>query len=469
MDAPESPFALVTREFTFPEYIHWFGQQIQAINDRCQGRTSGLWLEMGTGKTVCSTAVALYKKLHGVQHTLVIGPPILIRQWVSWLRSIKPELTVIAYRGTPKERAELSLDVDFVVVGIQIFKKEYRRFHDFYKHRSVFTIVDEATILASIKSDSHEKVFDFTAGRDVQLLSGTPANKPGDVYGLMKFTAPGKYRNLKHFENLHVEERDFYKNPSKWQNLDELKANLMENSSRILLKDIYPNLDTPLYAPLPYDLEPAHQSLYNKLAEEELLKLPDGGKVDATSANRLRHALGQIVVNYDTFSGDPSKVSAAVEMIEQKLDELGNGKLIVFADYRMTVRQLCRRLQKHNFLPINSEVTPKQKDSNLEAFVKDTKVRGLVIQFVSGGKGLDGLQHVCNHCLFIEPCQQPRDFHQAVARLHRLGQSKKVIVYMATAAGTLQVRGFKNLLENDDLVNQVVTSATSLRSEIFGK
>lgn len=37
-----------------------------------------------------------------------------------------------------------------------------------------------------------------------------------------------------------------------------------------------------------------HLKLYRKLAEEELLKLPDGGKIDATQATKLVHALGQI-------------------------------------------------------------------------------------------------------------------------------------------------------------------------------
>lgn len=464
-----TPFEIVTTHYTFPPKIKWFDEQVAVVNDRAGDVNSGLWLDMGTGKTVCSTAIALFKSLmEGYRTSLVIMPPILIPQWAEWLRSIKPALSVTEYKGTPAARKGLNLDANFVLIGIQIFKRDFARIRGHYQNKPVFVIVDEATIISNISSDSHQKVHEFSIGRPITLLSGTPANKPGDVYGLMKFTAPGTYRNLKHFENMHVEERDFYNNPSTWQNLELLKDNLMVNSSRVLLADLYKDIDTPLYLPILYDLEEKHMKLYTRLAEEELLKLPNGGKIDATSANRLRHALGQIVVNYDHFSGDDDNVSAAVELVEQKLNELGNGKLVVFADYRMTVRQVCRRLSKYNFLPINSEVSDKQKQANLKRFVDDPSCRGLVVQFVSGGKGLDGLQHVCNDCLFIEPCLQPRDFHQAVARLQRLGQTKKVRVYMATASGTLQVRGFRNLLDNDDVVNQVVRNAIDLRREIFG-
>ena len=117
---------------------------------------------------------------------------------------------------------------------------------------------------------------------------------------------------------------------------------------------------------------------------------------------------------------------------------------------------------------MNSEVTPSQKEKNVERFVNDSKCRVMVAQFRSAGYGLDGLQHVCNHAFYAEPCQQPRDFHQSVARLARTGQTKPVQVYIGMAQGTLQVRAFNNLLNNDELVNTVIRSVADLRQAIFG-
>jgi SNF2 family DNA or RNA helicase len=127
-----------------------------------------------------------------------------------------------------------------------------------------------------------------------------------------------------------------------------------------------------------------------------------------------------------------------------------------------------QHLAHRGIVTINSEVSDKQKEQNLERFMGDPKCRVMAAQFISGGKGLDGMQHVCHHVLFVEPCQQPRDFHQAVARLHRLGQRKRVMVMLATASGTVQVRGFRNLLANDALVNKVVPSMVDLRAEVYG-
>jgi len=70
--------------------------------------------------------------------------------------------------------------------------------------------------------------------------------------------------------------------------------------------------------------------------------------------------------------------------------------------------------------------------------------------------------------MYVEPCTSPRDFHQANARLARMGQTKPVQVYMAIASGTLQARSFENLLKKDEVVNQVIRNVGDLRTMIFG-
>lgn len=474
-----TPFELVLQHFILPEKVNGrdfipLPKQVEAINRLAPLQNQGHWLDMGTGKTFVSTMCALYWMIVAGNASFVVMPPLLIKQWAKWLRLIRyretgEPLTVTAYRGTPKQRAAMSLDVDFVVVGVQIFKRDYDRFVTYFSHRRFTVIVDEANIIAGVGSAQHQLVFDFAIGHVQMLLTGTPINKPGDGYGLLKFVAPGTYRNLLQFENLHVAERDFFNMPTEYQNLDLLRSNMEINSMRILYRDMYSATETPLYVPLDYDLEPDHYKLYTRLSNDQLLKLPDGGKIDGTTANRLRHALGQIVVNLAHFSQDPSAKSNAILFIEERLAEMGDGKLLIFAHYKMTVAATVQALKKYGALAINSEVSAVQKDKNVEAFIQDPACRVLVVQYISGGKGLDGLQFVCHTVMCIEPCQQPRDFHQAIARLDRTGQTQRVLVLLAIANGTLQRRGFDKLIENDTIVNQVVRSAVELREEIFGR
>lgn len=462
-----TPLEVVQQVYTFP-FDSFFPEQVETINDLGALQKSGHWLDVGVGKTFTSTACALYHHIIEGSATVVIMPPVLIRQWARWLAKIKPSPSVVEWRGTPTERRKLSLDRQFVLVGIQMFKKDYERFTEFFKDRSYAVIIDEANALANIDSDQHEKVYEFSVGHPAILLTGTPVGNPMHVYGLTKFTAPGVYRNFIQFCALHVEERDFFNNPSKFCNLDVLGENIMKNAKRFLFSDVYRDVDEPLFIPINYDLEPKHLALYRKLASEQLLKLPEGGKIDATTAGKLLHALGQIVVNHSHFSGDDKDTSAAVDVVQETLDELGDGKVIVFSFYRLTTALLCKHFKKYGAVAIAGDVGPKQKDKNRDRFVDDPKCQLIVIQFASGGFGLDGLQHVCNDALFIEPCQQPSVFAQCVGRLKRTGQTKRVRIRCAIAEGTLHVRQFKALLDKDQVVNQIIRNGTDLRDMIYG-
>ncbi len=477
MNTERKPLDWVLDRYLFPAHPvtgtpwEFKPKQIEVINDLALNWNAGFWLEMSVGKTACATACALYHNISMDHATIVVMPPLLIPQWAKFLRSIKDvqtgkALTVCEYRGTPRERAALDKDVQFLLVGYQIFKKDYALLREYYNHRAYTVILDEATAVSNVKTDNHRMLFEFTVGHPRMLLSGTPANNPLDAYGLLRFTNPTAYRSQTQFINLHVADVDFYGKPVKFKDLERVYQALEMNSQRVLFREVHAASDPPMIMPVEYELDEDHYKLYKKLANEQLLELETGGKIDATTANKLTHALGQIVVNHAHFSGDPSKKSAAFDLIEELLHELGHGKLVVCANYRMSIAALIKHFE--GAVAINSEVSQKDKEEAVERFTKDPSCRLIVIHPKSGGYGLDGLQYVCNNALWIEPCTIPRDFAQANARLDRTGQTQRVIIRIGIAKGTTQPRAFNNLLANDALMNSVIRTAGDLRSAIFG-
>ena len=437
---------------------------------------------MGTGKTLCATVVSLSLHLLAraqgqAYSTVVVMPPLLLTQWARWLRSLNPAPSVTVYRGTPAQRQRLSLDAPFVLVGVHIFKRDYERLSRHFAPRAFNLVIDEATMVCHVGTDTHAKLHEFGLGRVLLALTGTPSGKPLNAYGLMKFSAPGTYRSRTQFENLHVDTYDFFGQPSTYKNLELLASNLRKNARRILYEDMYAGVQAPQYTPWPYELDPAHLKLYHQLCEQQLLKLPQsphqdggpGGKIDATTENALTHALGQIVCNWGHFSGDARQSSKAIELVRHQLGALGSAKLVVFAHYRMTIANLLGALIEYGAVAVNGDVSTAQKERNVQRFIDDPQCRVILIQFKSGGYGLDGLQHVAHHALFIEPCQQSDTFNQCVARLKRTGQTRRVHVALAIAQGTTQVHGFSRLLSNDALSHRVARHAGELRQRIFGQ
>ena len=460
------PYEIVKANFQLPFELYPFQQD--TVNELGWLETIGLYLDTGCGKTATGTVIALLKKFEHGNVTLCIMPPILIKTWARWLKKI-PGITVVEYYGSIKERKQIVLRGDFILVSMQVFKNDFDRIFRELHGRALTVLVDEATSVKNIGSDNHKKVFQMQQGHSLLLLTGTPLSTPIDGYAYCKLVAPGIYRNKQQFENIHVVERDFFKKPTEWGNLELLAKNMKVNAVRLLKGDVLKDLPPITYTPIFYELESDHHRLYTRLAEEQVLKLESGGKIDATQTTALYHALQQIVMNYGYFSGDPSKRPAGYDVIDQVTEELDGKKLIIFASYRMTNAGLLTYLQKSGAVAVYGDIPEKQKMRNIDRFIDDPTCTRLIAQPTSAGYGVDGLQHVCCDALFMEEPVVPMHFHQACARLHRDGQKENTNVRIAVAERTLQVRLHGQLLENDALINRVIAGPKDLRDAIFGK
>ena len=137
---------------------------------------AGMYFEIGAGKTSTATAAALYHRIHRPGHTLVLMPPILIRQWNEWLKKIKGINSVTMYKGTPSERKNLDLDAEFVLMSMDIFKRDFDRIYDYYLDRNVTLIVDEAVSVKNPTTQNHKCVWAFH-NKDLKHISAAKQSK----------------------------------------------------------------------------------------------------------------------------------------------------------------------------------------------------------------------------------------------------------------------------------------------------
>lgn len=456
--------------------------QVEAIEALAPLKASGMYADPGCGKTFMSTVAALYKlDLEPDLCTFVIMPPILIRQWYDWLtkevEGIEPS-TVVKYVGTPAQRAAMDLSkAAFVLMSTPIFKRDRKSLLDRVQGRPLFGILDEAHSIKNVSSDNYRMFRDTFAlypGNELTLLTGSPLNTPIDAYAYVKLVSPNIYASKQQFLNLHVETVDHFNNPVRFKNLDLLHENLMVGSVRILKQDVFKNLKHPHYVPLRYDLSPSHKKLYDKLMRDQLLELESGGKIDATTAQRLLHCAQQIVCNYEHFS-EGDEPSAALDLVDAVVDELdlansrdNQTKLLIFAQYRMTNRRLLEHLKDYGAVACYSEISRAKQTEAETRFREDPTCRVLVAHPLSAGYGLN-FQDCCADVLFLESPTVPGPFHQGLARVYRLGQKRTPTVRIAIASGTVQERLHSRLLKNDELVNVVQGGYQDLKDAIYGE
>lgn len=428
----------------------------------------GLFYAVGGGKTVVSTVVA---KLWKSNHTIIACPPILLPQWEEWLNSVGEKDTSIF--ATPK-RTTAMLNHRWVIMSHAIFRDSFVDIMAFYKGRKLDVIVDEAQSIKNPKSKLYRYVNQIVApDRNLLMLTATPTSKPQDTYTYIKLKTPQIYRSFGHWTNVHVANTDIFGAITAYKNLDVLADNFAIKAVARTKTDLFgDNLD-PIMQPMVYDLAPAHLKLYNKLAEEQLLLLDNGEKIDATSAQRLRHALQQIVLNYARFSGKETDRAAGMDLLDEIIEQVnpmdkGNSKLAIWTYYknssRMVTEYLQNKFDKQAVVAAYSEV---DSAKSVKAIMNDENCRILVAQPSSVGVGLN-LHHVCSEMLFLEQSTTPMQTRQAIGRVDRAGQKIRPTIRFGQARHTIQIAMFNDLLKNDDLVSQVERTPKSLRDEIFG-
>lgn len=454
----------LVRERGFP--VELYPYQKKSVEELGPIDRSGLYYAPGTGKTFTSLALAQFKIITKmIDAVLIIVPPVLLPNWSRNVAKL-PGVSQTVYVGPPAKRKALDLDVDVLLVGIQIFKKDFATFAGWAAGRRVLVIVDEAQMLKNIGSDNFKKVRDFCRDQQVCLLTGTPVSVPLDAYAMIKLVSPSVYKTMHQFENIHVEERDFFKKPTKYRHLDLLHDNLMISAHRVLTEDVLQDLPEVTYTPIYYDLDPAHLRLYQRLADEQMVKLENGDKLDLTNVSALFNALSQVPANAEHFS-EGAIQSTVLDLIDGVLDELDGQKLLIFTHYVMTTERIAAHLKA--WKPAVLYGKTKNRQGEIDRFVEDPACKVFVVNLRAGGAGVDRLQEVCRNMLLIELPYRSAEFRQAVARLHRDGQKNAVHVRIAVANKTLNVRTWDALQHNDDLVAECVRSPKTLRSILKGE
>ena len=451
-----------------PLPVEGYPFQQAAVNDLAPHDRLALYFDVGTGKTYTSIFIAL-AKLHAgwIDKVVVVVPPVLIPNWSRTIAKFQGT-TQTVYMGTPTQRKLIKLDGQFIIVGVQILKKDYASLQSKLGSNKLFVIVDEAQMLKNPASGNFKTINDMAYEQQLCLLTGTPLSVPTDAYAYIKLVTPGIYKSQYQFESIHVEERDFWEKPKKYANLEMLNKNLMLQAHRVLKEDVLLDLPELTYTPLYYDLDPKHLKLYRTLAEEQMAKLSDGNKIDLTNASALFQALQQVPCNSEHFS-EGAVTSTVLDLIDTVLDELGGKKLVIFCHYRMTTTRLLEYLKPHNAVALFGGTAANQRQANIDKFVRDPKCKVIILQHKSGGSGIDELQHVCSDILMVELPYRASDLRQAIARVHRDGQRSAVNVRLAIALSTLQVRLWEYLQDNDSLVNTVIRGPQDIREALAGR
>lgn len=450
----------------------WNYQQY-AINHVIDNSASGLFLDMGMGKTVSTlTAIDDLMLLGEVNKVLVIAPLRVAED--TWSTEVDKwdhlkHLRISKILGSKKQREEaINTEADIYVTN--------RENVDWLVTECFNSWIWEMVVIDELSSFKSSKAKRFRALKKVRPrfkrivgLTGTPA--PNSLIDLWPqiYLLDGGQRLGKTITGY----KERYFKPGRRNGYVVYNWNLKEGSEEAIqnkISDICISMSAKDYLDIPERIDNRVEitlpvkvmDTYRQLEKDLVLEI---GEEDITAANAavLTNKLLQLA-NGAIYSEDKEVVRIHDEKLDrlEEIIDIANGKpILVFYnfkhDYDRISKMLTKNKIKHQALNTSDDIKKWNKG----------EIHVALLHPASAGHGLN-LQYGGNIIVWFGLTWSLELYQQANARLHRQGQKETVIIHHLIAKGTVD-EDVMNALANKEVNQNMLLEAVKARIKEVNK
>eukprot|EP00898_Chlorokybus_atmophyticus_P003858 jgi/Chlat1/4473/Chrsp29S04570 len=445
-----------------PSYLtggELFPHQLEALNwlRRAYRRKNVILAdEMGLGKTIsASSFLAATRMEFNVQTpSLVVVPLSTLPNWSSELALWAPQLNVVEYIGSAKARQIIREHEWYPRKAAGRTKQQTPfKFHVLLTTYEMIIqdvgylkpvpwdalIVDEGHRLKNEKSKLFVQLTTFSTAHRV-LLTGTPLqNNIGELFNLLQFLQKDKATSYEAFQEAH-------KHLDIAEQIDQLKGLVAPHMLRRLKKDVMQNIPPKTERLVYTELSALQAEYYRAILTRNYDVLRGGAKTGGkvTSMLNIVMELRKVCNHPYLIPGTEPDAGTMQELQQLRLE--ASGKLVVLDQLLTKLRAGGHRVlifsQMTRLLDILEEymqdrygegtyerVDGSQPDTSRFCFLLSTRACGLGINLATA-----------DTVIIYDSDFNPHADVQAMNRAHRIGQSKRLLVYRFVTKATVEER-----------------------------
>ncbi|KAI9222976.1 SNF2 family N-terminal domain-containing protein [Blastocladiella britannica] len=427
--------------------------------------------EMGLGKTV-QTISALSAMVHDFRNHgpfLIVVPLSVIHSWQSEFAKWAPKMNLVVYVGNRQAR-EVIREHEFYQASASSRKPRASDFKpnvlltsfemilkdetELKAIKWAYLAVDEAHRLKNANSQLYEVLKGFrTANR--LLITGTPLqNSIAELNALLQFLMPEKFSDLEDFDVHGTDDGGMDK-------IKMLHSRLKDHMLRRLKRDVETSLPNKSERILRVDLAPMQLEFYKSILSRNFTAL------SSNSRSGPKLSLLNIAMELKKVSNHPFLISGAEDMALQGYEKrttadmlramlMNSGKMLLLdklltrlkvEGHRVLIfSQMVRMLdiisdymayRGFRYQRLDGGTAAPVRQRSVEQFnAPDSTDFAFLLSTRAGGLGLN--LTTADTVIIFDSDWNPQNDLQAMARAHRIGQTKTVHVYRLVSKDTIE-------------------------------
>lgn len=439
--------------------------------------------DMGLGKTLQTIAVladyyensssgsSLGKKdSSSPPPSLVVCPKTLLFNWAAEIEKFHSNLTYMIYEGAKETRKELleDINVQLIIVSYALVSSDIELFS---KYHFGYIVLDEAQHIKNPQSLRSKGVKKLNS--DYKLaLTGTPLeNNIRELWSIYDFLMPGYLQSYRKFKNLYEGKDNDVGEENKEQKLgvfplkEMISPFMLRRRKNEVLLELPDKQEQMLYCRMSNQQEKLYLKIIAMVRSSILPSLSDNNSehvppqlyINVLAAlTRLRQVCnhpGLIKKELKERQNVSGKLELILEIINEAVDSGRN--ILVFSQFSSMLKIIASELQVTGFQFEYMDGATRNRKERIDNFCNNDNVRLFLMTLKVGGLGLNLTK--ADTVILVDPWWNPMAEAQSVDRVHRIGQTKKVIVYKMITKGSVEekilqlqqnkLKLFNNLIE----------------------